>query len=113
MTSSYSTDGGAIVLLARSLEEAAIFAPAFAGCGAAPNAVAATHRQPRQMPRFCIVVKSSDDRLYRALEEAFLGRIGFTVIRERRGNRHDTWPGERRKARVWETGELAFAECEE
>jgi hypothetical protein len=65
------------------------------------------------MPRFCIVVKSSDDRLYRALEEAFLGRIGFTVIRERRGNRHDTWPGERRKARVWETGELAFAECEE
>jgi hypothetical protein len=65
------------------------------------------------MPRFCIVVKSSDDRLYKALEEAFLGRIGFTVIRERRGNPHDTWPAELRRARVWETGELAFAECEE
>jgi len=30
------------------------------------------------MPRFCIVVKSSDDQLYTALEEAFLGRIGFS-----------------------------------
>ena len=77
------------------------------------NAVAATHRQPRQMPRFCIVVKSSDDRLYMALEEAFLGRIGFTVVRERRENRPDPWPGERRKARVWETGELAFAASED
>jgi hypothetical protein len=104
MTSSYSTDGGAIVLLARSVEEAAI---------SAPNAVAATHRQPRQMPRFCIVVKSPDDQLYRALEEALVGRSGFTVIRERRGNRHDTWPRERRKARVLETGELAFAVCED
>jgi hypothetical protein len=65
------------------------------------------------MTRFCIVVKSSDDRLYRALEEALLGRIGFTVIRERRGNPHDTRPRERRKARVWETRELAFAVCED
>ena len=65
------------------------------------------------MPRLCIVVKSSDERLYRALEEAFLGRIGFTVVRERRGKPHDTWPSERRKARVWETGELAFAECQD
>jgi hypothetical protein len=62
------------------------------------------------MPRFCIVVKSSDERLYRALEEAFLGRTGFSVVRERRQNREETGARDRRKARVWETGHLVFAE---
>jgi len=62
------------------------------------------------MPRFCIVVKSSDERLYRALEEAFLGRTGFSVVRERRQNREETGARDRRKARVWETGDLVFAE---
>ena len=65
------------------------------------------------MPRFCIVVKSSDERLYRALEEAFLGRTGFSVVRERRENRQETWARDRRKARVWETFELVFAECDD
>jgi hypothetical protein len=65
------------------------------------------------MPRFCIVVKSSDERLYRALEEAFLGRTGFSVVRDRRGNRQETWARDRRTARLWETGELVFAECED
>jgi hypothetical protein len=64
------------------------------------------------MPRFCIVVKSANEGLlYQALEEAFLGRSGYTVVRERREHsREPPRPGDRRKARVWETGELAFAE---
>jgi hypothetical protein len=61
------------------------------------------------MARFCIVVKSSDERLYRALEEAFLGSTGFSVVRDRRRNPQDIWDRDRRKARVWETGELVFA----
>ena len=65
------------------------------------------------MPRFCIVVKSSDERLYRALEEAFLGRAGFSVVRERRGNRQETRLRDRRTARVWETFELVFAACDD
>jgi hypothetical protein len=63
------------------------------------------------MPRYCIVVKSANDGLLRALEEAFLGRPEFTVIRERRRRRQtDPWPDERRNARVWETGALQFSE---
>jgi hypothetical protein len=65
------------------------------------------------MPRFCIVVKSSDERLYRALEEAFLGRTGFSVVRERRQNREEIRGSDRRKARVWETADLVFAESNE
>jgi hypothetical protein len=65
------------------------------------------------MPRFCIVVKSSDEGLYRALEEAFVGRTGFSVVRERRQNREDIPARDRRKARVWETGDLVFAECDD
>ena len=65
------------------------------------------------MPRFCIVVKSSDERLYKALEEAFLGRTGFSVVRERRQNREEIGVRDRRRARVWETGELVFAECDD
>ena len=63
------------------------------------------------MPRFCVVVKSANEGLYQALEEAFLGRTGFTVIRERREHpREQPRSGDRRKARVWKTGELTFAE---
>lgn len=66
------------------------------------------------MPRFCVVVKSANDGLYQALEEAFLGRSGFTVIRERRAHpAEQPRSGDRRKARVWETGALAFAEYDE
>jgi hypothetical protein len=65
------------------------------------------------MRRFCIVVKSSDEGLFRALEEAIVGRIGFTVVRDRRGNTQETWPTDRRKARIWESAELLFAVCEE
>jgi hypothetical protein len=66
------------------------------------------------MPRFCVVVKSANEALYQALEEAFLGRTGFAVIRERREHPREQPPsGDRRKARVWETGALAFAEYEE
>jgi hypothetical protein len=68
---------------------------------------------PCRMPRFFIVVKSSNEGLYRALEEALVERIGFSVVRDRRGNQQDPWPSDRRKARVWETGELAFAACED
>jgi len=65
----------------------------------------------RQMPRYCIVVKSANDGLFRALEEALLGRTEFSVIRERRRNpKTAAWPAERRNARVWETGELQFSE---
>jgi hypothetical protein len=64
------------------------------------------------MPRYCIVVKSANDGLFRALEEAFLGRTDFRVIRERRRrSKTAAWPDERRTARVWETGELQFSEC--
>ena len=59
------------------------------------------------------MVKSSDERLYKALEEAFLGRTGFSVVRERRQNREEIAAGDRRKARVWETGDLVFAESYE
>ena len=63
------------------------------------------------MPRYCIVVKTANDGLYRALEEAFLGRSEFTVVRERRLRPLDeSWPDDRRRARVWETGELQFSE---
>jgi len=63
------------------------------------------------MPRYCIVVKSANDGLFRALEEAFLGRTEFCVIRDRRRPRPTgPWPDERRKARVWETSELQFSE---
>ena len=68
----------------------------------------------RQMPRFCIVVKSANEGLYQALEEAFLDRTGFSVVRERR--EHPEEPprrGDRRKARVWETGEMAFTEYDD
>lgn len=65
------------------------------------------------MPRFCIVVKSSNDELFRALEEALAGRIGFRVVLDRRGQEQNAWPKDRRKARVWEYGELVFAECED
>jgi hypothetical protein len=63
------------------------------------------------MPRYCIVVKSANEGLFRALEEAFLGRSEFSVVRERR-MQPSAAPGmeERRKSRVWETGELLFAE---
>jgi hypothetical protein len=64
------------------------------------------------MPRYCIVVKSANDGLFRALEEAFLGKAEFRVIRERRRSpKPAAWPDERRNARVWETGELQFSEC--
>jgi hypothetical protein len=64
------------------------------------------------MPRYCIVVKSANDGLFRALQEAFLGRPEFSVIRERRRHPESAaWPDERRTARVWETGELQFSEC--
>ena len=67
---------------------------------------------PPQMPRYCIVVKSANDGLFRALEEAFLGRTDFSVIRDRRRRSKTVeWPDERRTARVWETGELQFSEC--
>ena len=63
------------------------------------------------MPRYCIVVKTANDGLYRALEEAFLGRSEFTVVRERRVRPPiESWPDDRRRARVWETGELQFSE---
>ena len=64
------------------------------------------------MRHFWIVVKSPDERLYRALEEAFLGRTDFSVVRERRRNAPEIRAGERRKARIWETGELVFAESD-
>ena len=65
------------------------------------------------MRRFCIVVKSSNEGLYRALEEAFVDRAGISVVRDRRGNQQETWPRERRTARIWETGALLFAAYEE
>jgi hypothetical protein len=66
------------------------------------------------MPRFCVVVKSANDGLYQALEEAFLGRTGFSVVRERREHPQEPpRPDDRRQARVWETGELAFAEYDD
>jgi hypothetical protein len=65
------------------------------------------------MRRFCIVVKSPDEGLYRALEEAIVGTIGFTVVRDRRGNTQETWPADRRKARTWESAELLFAVSED
>jgi hypothetical protein len=65
------------------------------------------------MPRFCIVVKSPNEELYRALEEVLAGRIGFRVLRDRRGSEQKAWPRDRRKARVWEYGELVLAECED
>ena len=66
---------------------------------------------PRQMPRYCIVVKTANDGLFQALEEAFLGRSAFCVVRERRVRpATEPWPGDRRQARVWETGELLFSE---
>jgi hypothetical protein len=66
------------------------------------------------MPRYCIVVKSANDGLFQALEEAFLGRSDFSVVRERRVQRPSVPPtAERRRSRVWETGELVFAEHRE
>jgi hypothetical protein len=63
------------------------------------------------MPRYCIVVKAANDGLFRALEEAFLGRPRYRVVRERRRSRRaEPWPEERRQARVWETSALQFAE---
>lgn len=63
------------------------------------------------MPRYCIVVKSPNEGLFRALEEAFLGQSDFSVVMERRISRSTAAPTEeRRKARIWETGELLFAE---
>jgi hypothetical protein len=66
------------------------------------------------MPRYCIVVKSANDGLFRALEEAFLGRSDFSVLRERRVQQSSApRTEERRTSRVWETRELLFAEHRE
>ena len=66
------------------------------------------------MPRYCSVVKSANERLFHALEEAFLGRSGFSVVRERRVQPSAVArTEERRKSRVWETRELLFAEHRE
>ena len=66
------------------------------------------------MPRYCIVVKSANDRLFHALEEAFLGRSDFSVVRERRVQQSAApRTDERRTSRVWETRELLFAEHRE
>jgi len=65
------------------------------------------------MPRYCIVVKSANERLFQALEEAFLGRSDFSVVRERRVEQSAARTEERRKSRVWETRELLFAEHRE
>jgi hypothetical protein len=66
------------------------------------------------MPRYCIVVKSANDGLFQALEEAFLGRSDFSVVRERRVEQSAApRTEERRTARVWETRELLFAEHRE
>lgn len=63
------------------------------------------------MPRYCIVVKSANDRLFHALEEAFLDRSDFSVVRERRVQQSAApRTEERRNSRVWETRELLFAE---
>jgi hypothetical protein len=64
------------------------------------------------MPRYCIVVKSANDALFRAMQEAFLGRSEFSVVHERRVSlpQSEAWPADRRKARVWETGSLQFSE---
>jgi len=64
------------------------------------------------MPRYCIVVKSANDGLFQAMEEAFLGRSEFSVVLERRASHPQTepWPGDRRKARIWETSSLQFSE---
>jgi hypothetical protein len=63
------------------------------------------------MPRYCIVVKSANDGLFEALQETFLGRAQYSVVQERRRSRDtEPRPPERRKARVWETRGLQFAE---
>ena len=66
------------------------------------------------MPRYCIVVKSANERLFQAIEEAFLGRSDFSVVKERRVEQPAApRADERRKSRVWETRELLFAEHRE
>ena len=64
------------------------------------------------MPRYCIVVRSANDALFQALEEAFAGKTEFSVVRERRLQPPGPWPDDRRKARVWETKGLVFAESD-
>lgn len=63
------------------------------------------------MGDYWFIVKSTNDALFEALQQALAGRAGFHLVKDRRGEPgRPPSTGERRIAQTWEGGEITIAE---